>query len=140
LGTASLLFGLLPSQTKARTDEPADAFTEAAASKLLNQVVEGLRGHSLGKMLGAFDLSRMEGGPLFKDQVTAFFNQYDAIRVHFKLVEVTANAVVVDAEMDATPPGDISPPQHKSAQLRFTATKTEAGWKFLEIQPRNFFS
>lgn len=132
--TALLLFCRLNAQTNS-----AAAFTEAEASKLLNQVAEGLRGHSLSKMLGAFDLARMEGGPLFKDQVTAFFNQYDAIRVHFKLVEVTGNVVTVDAEMDATP-GDISPPQHKSVQLRFTGTKTLAGWKFLDVQPRNFFA
>src|SRR5262249_40891831 len=107
---------------------------------LLNQIAEGLQGHSPRKMLGAFDLSRMARGPEFKEQITAFFNQYDTIRVHFKLKEVTDNIVTVDAEMDETPRSSITPPQHKRVELRFTAEKTANGWKFVEVQPRGFFT
>ncbi len=117
-----------------------DVFTENTASKLLSQIAEGLQGHSSRKMLLVFDLTRMNSGPLFKEQITAFFNQYDSIRVHFKLIEVKDNTVTVDAEMDATPLSDIHPPQHKSAQLRFTATRVQNGWKFIDLDPRNFFS
>lgn len=125
----------------AQTEQPAaNVFTEGAASKLLNQVAEGLRGHSSRKMLGAFDLGRMNGGPVFKEQITAFFNQYDTIRVHFKLLDVTDNVVAVDAEMEETPRSAITPPQHKSLELRFTAEKEANGWKFVDVQPRGFFN
>lgn len=124
----------------AEPQDVAAGFTDGVASKLLNQVAEGLRGHSSRKMLAAFDLARMNGGAVFKEQITAFFNQYDTIRVHFKLVEVTDNTVVVDAEMEETPRSTITPPQHKSMELRFTAEKEANGWKFVDVQPRQFFN
>jgi hypothetical protein len=117
-----------------------EVFTEEAASKLLGQVAEGLQGHIERTMLGAFDLSLMEDGPIFQQQITAFFDQYDTIRVHFKLEEVKDNVAVVDAEMDETPVNDADPPRHKTTELRFTGTKTAAGWKFVNVQPRDFFS
>jgi len=116
------------------------AFTDSAASKLLSQVAEGLQGHSPRKMLSTFDLSRMTGGPVFKEQITAFFSQYDTIRVHFKLVEVTGNVAVVDAEMEETPRSALTAPQHKNMELRFTAEKVASGWKFVDVQPRTFFN
>ena len=136
---------LLPPLTFTQTqkpDSPKDdsTFTEQAASKLLNQVAEGLNGRTARKMLSAFDLNRMDGGAAFKDRISAFFNQTDSIRVHFKLLEVTDNIATVDAEMDVTPHSDLAPPQHKYMQLRFTGEKVGGGWKFIDVQPRNFFS
>ena len=115
-------------------------FTEADAANLLKQVAEGLQGHSKKRMLSAFDLSQMDGGPLFAEQITAFFSDYDSIRVHFKLVQVKDNVAVVDAEMDSTPRNAADPPQHKNIQLRFTAATVAGGWKFVDVQPRNYFT
>src|SRR5262249_21800945 len=126
--------------SRAQSQDQANVFTESKASKLLNQVAEGLQGHSAKKMLGAFDLSRMNGGAVFKDQITAFFNQYDTIRVHFKQLQVNDNTAIVNAEMDQSPRSAINPPQHKSMELRFTAEKDGNGWKFVDVQPRTFFS
>lgn len=141
LFTAMLLaLSTAPHDLAAQSDPPADSFSELAASKLLSQVAEGLQGHLSRKMLDAFDLARMAHGAIFKEQVTAFFNQYDFIRVHFKLVEVKDNTVIVDAQMEASTSGDATPPQRKSIQLRFTAEKTTVGWKFVDVQPRAFFS
>ena len=126
-----------------KPDAPASqdsSFTEQAASKLLDQVAEGLNGRIAKKMLSAFDLSRMNGGAVFKDQISAFFNQTDSIRVRFKLLEVTDNVATVDAELDVTPHSDLAPPQHKHTQLLFTAENGRNGWKFTDVQPRNFFS
>jgi hypothetical protein len=128
-------------QTAAQSDAPPEVITESVASKMIAQLAEGLQGHSEKTMLGVFDLRRMEGGPQFKEQVTAFFNQYDRIRVHFKLTELAEkNVVVVDAEMDETPPDEANPPQHKTMELRFTGANGPAGWKFIDVRPRNFFS
>ena len=140
LAALLLLAALLPASTAAQADTSSDVFTEAEASKLLKQVADGLQGHSKRKMLSAFDLSRMDGGPLFAEHITAFFNEYDSIRVHFKLVQVKDNVAVVDAEMDSTPRNAADPPQHKNLQLRFTAATTAGGWRFVDLQPRNFFA
>jgi hypothetical protein len=125
----------------AQTEQPdGPALTESAASKLLSRVAEGLQGHSSRKLLSAFDLSRMDGGAAFKEQITAFFNQYETVRIRLKLVEVRDHVVTVDAEMDETPRSALTPPQHKSMELRFTAEKEAAGWKFIDMQPRTFFT
>lgn len=129
-----------PELAKEQSSQAAEAFTETTAAKLLSQLAEGLRAHSSHKMLSVFDLSHMEGAPLFRQQITAFFSQYDSIRVHFKLLDVKENTVIVDAEMDATPPDGVNTAQHRTAQLRFIADKTQAGWKFIDVQPRDFFS
>lgn len=142
LALSLVVFLAVPSQSPAvaQSDPPADAFSESIASKLLSEVTEGLQAHLPRKMLGVFDLNRMNRGAIFKEQITAFFNQYDSIRVHFKLVDVKDNTVTVNAEMEESAPNAITPPQHKSIQLRFNAEKTPSGWKFVDVQPRSFFS
>ncbi|HEY6252639.1 MAG TPA: hypothetical protein VI685_22000 [Candidatus Angelobacter sp.] len=133
---------LCPGQTGAPSQgqEPSNTFTEEVAARLLSQMAEGLQGHSQKKMLSAFDLARMDGGATFKEQITAFFNQYETIRVHFKLIEVKDDTAVVDAELDGTPHDAITPPEHKRMQLTFTAGKGADGWKFIDVQPRMFFT
>src|SRR5947209_18424855 len=67
-----------------KPDAPASqgsSFTEQAASKLLDQVAEGLNGRIAKKLLSAFDLNRMNGGAVYKDQISASFDQSDSLRV-----------------------------------------------------------
>ena len=129
----------MPPILRAQSKEDS-SFSERMASRLLDQIAEGLNGHSGKKMLSAFDLGRMNGGTTFKDQVTSLINQTDSIRIHFKLIEVTENTAIADVEMDATFTSDLAPPQHKHAQLRFAAETGHKGWKFIDVQPRAFFS
>jgi hypothetical protein len=104
----------------------------------------GLESRIVKKTLGAFDLSRMSGGPAFKNQITALLNQYESVRIHFNLVETSTTGAegtaVVDVEMEENPPGDVSAPVHKRVQLRFVAQSGPKGWKFVDVQPRSFFS
>lgn len=125
---------------RSQDQQTSGAFTESAAAKLLSQMAEGLQGHSSKKILGAFDVARMDGGASFKEQITAFLNQYETIRVHFKLGEVKDGTVTVDAELDATPRDSLTPPEHKKLQLTFTADNGSGSWKFVDVQPRTFFS
>jgi len=89
----------------------------------------------------------MNGGPAFKEQWTAFFNQYDEIRIHFQLTETsmegTQGVALVEAEMECShedPQSSVTPPAHKHAQLRLVAIQGLGGWKFADVQPRTFFS
>jgi hypothetical protein len=140
----SLLVFFLPgwgsNMAGTQNQQSASELTDAIASPLLAQVAEGLQGRVANLMLGAFDLTRMPAGPAFKQQIAAFINQTDNIRVHFKQLEVKGNAVLVDAEMDATPHSDIAVPVQKHTQLRFTAENGKGGWKFVDVEPRGFFS
>ena len=124
-------------------DDPS-AFTDRVAAQLLDQVREGLQSRISKKTLGAFDLSRMSGGPAFKNQITALLNQYESVRIHFNLIETSTTGAeataLVDVEMEGNLPGDVSAPIHKHAQLRFVAQSGAKGWKFIDVQPRSFFS
>ena len=126
--------------SQSQNQKAPDTFTEGAAAKLLSQIAEGLQGHSSKKMMAAFDLARMDGGATFKEQITAFLNQYETIRIHFKLIEVKDGTATVDAELDATPRDSLTPPEHKKLQLTFTADNGSGSWKFVDVQPRAFFS
>jgi hypothetical protein len=121
-----------------------NSFTERESWQLLTQISGALLAHNQKKMLGAFDLGKMPGGPMFQQQVIAFFGQTGIIRVHFNLaqagMEDGKGVVTVDVEMEADLRDDGRPPMRKQAQLRFVAEKSSAGWKFTDVQPRNFFS
>lgn len=121
-----------------------NSFSPHIASQLLSQVREGVEGRSQKKMFAAFALNKMENGPLFKQQIAGLFNRTETIRVHLNLVEASATAetqasVQVDAEMEADP-RDNSLPVHRRARVTFTVEKTAVGWKFVDVQPRSFFS
>ncbi len=139
-----LLVFLLPVWARnvaaAQDQQAASGLTDAIASHLLAQVAEGLQGRVANTMLGAFDLDRMPAGAMFKQQITAFINQTDNIRVHLKELQVHGNTVSVDVEMDATPHSDIVVPVQKHTQMRFTAGNGKSGWKFVDVEPRGFFT
>jgi hypothetical protein len=121
------------------------AFSDRVASQLLDQLTAGLVAHNQSKMLGAFDLSKMQDGPLFRQQVTNFFRQTGNIRFHFNIIEISMDGnkgiAEVAAEMDVEVLREaITPPLRKQATLRFVAENGPAGWKFTDVQPRVFFS
>ena len=139
-----LLQPLSANQSAAPQEKDASAFTDQVAAQLLDQIRQGIESRNLKKILGAFDLSRMSGGPVFKNQITAWLNQYESVRIHCNVLETTTTgaegSAIVDVEMEANSPGDVSAPVHKHAQLSFVAQKGARGWKFTDVQPRSFFS
>jgi hypothetical protein len=124
----------------AQDQQPTSELTDSIASRLLAQVAEGLQSRVANTILGAFNLSRMPGGPAFRQQIAAFINQTDNIRVHSKELQVKGNTVLVDVEMDATPHSDIAVPVRKHTQMSFTAENGKDGWKFVDVEPRGFFT
>lgn len=132
--------GSVPAQTTA----PQNVFGVSDAAKLLRQVNDGLINGKAGKFLSAFDVAKMTDGQLFKQQVTAFLSHTDSIRTHFNLTEAAMDGekgtATVEAELEADPRDGNTPPLHKQATLRFVAERTPAGWKFIDVQPRSFFS
>ncbi|HEX5434444.1 MAG TPA: hypothetical protein VFY05_09425 [Candidatus Angelobacter sp.] len=121
-----------------------DGFTLADAATLLQRMNDALMNRQTGKFLSVFDLTKMSGGALFKQQVTSFISHSDSIRMHFNLTEVTMTGAqgeaTADAEMEAEIPNSSRPALYKQATLRFSAEKTGASWKFIDVQPRSFFS
>ena len=134
---------LLPAQGGPPQAPPPNAFDDRAASRLLMRLSEALHGHSQKQFLAVFDLARMKNGPLFQQQIASFFSGTESIRVHLNLVEVTAEgeraAVAVDAEMELQP-GNGGPASRRNERLNFVAAGSGGSWKFVDLQPRGFFS
>jgi hypothetical protein len=117
-------------------------FTDKTASDLLLQLSEALEGHSQKKMLALFDLPQMKGGGSFKQQINLFFSQTESIHVHLNLVETATGekpSFTVDAEMDAQPSNG-GQAWRRNERLSLTVANAGGSWKFVEIQPRSFFS
>jgi hypothetical protein len=140
---ALLLCGIVQAQSAPQQQPGPSAFDAQTASRLLLQLSEALQGHSQKQFLGLHDLDRMKDGPLFKQQINSFFGQTDSIRVHLNLTDTSFDGdkanLTVDAEMEAAP-SNAGAPARRNEQLTFTVARVGDKWKFIEVQPRSFFS
>lgn len=118
-------------------------FDAQTASRMLLQLSEALQGQSQKKFLALFDLPRMKDSALFKQQIASFFSQTIAIRVHLNLGETAVEGdratIAVEAEMEAEPANG-GPIARRNDRLNFTVANTGGTWKFVDLQPRSFFS
>jgi hypothetical protein len=140
---ALLLCGIVRAQNAPQPQPTPVAFDAQTASRLLLQLSEALQGHSQKQFLGLFDLDRMKDGPLFQQQISSFFGQTDSVRVHLNLVDTSlvgdkAN-LAVDAQMEAAPSNG-GAAERKNERLNFVVASQGNRWKFVEVQPRSFFS
>jgi hypothetical protein len=131
-------------QAQSAQQQPSPgAFDAQSASRLLLQLSESLQGQSQKQFLELFDLSRMKDGALFRQQVSSFFSKTISIRVHMNLVDTSVEgdkaALAVDAQMEAEPDtgGAVT---RKNERLNFAVARAGDKWKFVEVQPRSFFS
>lgn len=137
-----LCVALRAQDTQHQAPTPA-AFDQQAASRLLLQLSESLQGHSQKQFLALFDLGRMKDGPLFKQQASSFFTQTESIRVHLNLIDTSVDgdkaSIAVDAEMEAEPRNG-NPIARRNERLNFVVANVGNSWKFVDLQPRSFFS
>ncbi len=118
-------------------------FSSSVANNVLNDLRDGLEGHSERLMLSAFDPDKMSGYMSFEDQIQALFQKYDAFRVHYRIaqstIEGSKGVVLVDFELEEIPrTGGM--PVRRSGSLRFEMERGRKGWKIVDFNPRGFFS
>lgn len=134
---------ILPAQTAPQQQPTPSAFDAQTASRLLLQLSEALQGHSQKQFLALFSLDKMKEGTLFKQQINSFFAQTESIRVHLNLGETSVDGdktmLAVEAEMEAAPSNGGAIMRRKD-RLNFVVTNTGNSWKFVDLQPRSFFS
>jgi hypothetical protein len=140
---ALLLCGIVQAQNAPQPQPTPAAFDAQTASRLLLQLSEALQGHSQKQFLALFDLDRMKDGPLFQQQISSFFGQTDSIRVHLNLVDTSLDGdkanLAVDAQMEAAPSNG-GAAERRNERLNFVVASQGNRWKFVEVQPRSFFS
>lgn len=131
---------------QAAPQQPATAAGDSSdqiASRLLQQLGQALKGHSQKTVLAVFDFPQMKRGMLFKEQITNFLFQTESIRLHANLVESAVEGdratMTVDAEMELEPRNG-GTPSRRSERVNFAAARSGGEWKFVDVQPRSFFS
>ena len=121
-----------------------EVFSTAVANNVLNDLRDGLEGHTQRLMLSAFDADKMDGYLEFEDQIEAFFNKYSTFSVYFRIAQTATDGpkgiALVDIQLEEIPRGSASPPIRKSGQMRFELERGKKGWKIVDFSPRNFFS
>jgi len=121
-----------------------EVFSTAVASSVLNDLRDGLEGHTQRLMLSAFDADKMDGYLEFEDQIEAFFNRYSTFSVYFRIAQTATDGpkgiALVDIQLEEIPRGSASPPIRKNGQIRFELERGKKGWKIVDFSPRNFFS
>ena len=142
-----------PDQSKKKKDKKdkgsqdvvnTEVFSTAVANSVLNDLRDGLEGHTQRLMLSAFDADKMDGYLQFEDQIEAFFNKYTSFNVYFRIAQSATEGpkgiVLVDIQLEEIPRGAASPPIRKNGQMRFELERGKKGWKIVDFNPRNFFS
>ncbi len=118
-------------------------FDDQAATKLLSQLTQGLENANQKQVLSVFDFSHMDDGQRFQQQLISFVAHAESIRLHLNLVRVNSDSgkgsALADIEIEIEP-RDGTLPVRKQARLSFSALSSAAGWKFVDVQPRGFFS
>jgi hypothetical protein len=121
-----------------------EVFSTAVANNVLNDLRDGLEGHTRRLMLSTFDADKMDGYLEFEDQIEAFFNRYEAFSVYFRIVQTSTDGpkglALVDIQLEEIPRGATSAPVRKNGQIRFELERGKKGWKIVDFNPRNFFS
>ena len=124
-----------------------DVFSDDVARNILDDLRDGLEGHSQRLMLSAFDADKMDGYLTFEDQIEAMFQRYSEFRVHFRITQTTTEGpkgvILVDFELEEVPnsrTGANVVPQRRNGQVRFELERGKKGWKIVDFSPRSFFS
>ena len=125
----------------------SEVFSDAIARNVLDDLRDGLEGHSYRLFESAFS-EDMDGYMTFQDAVEAMFQRYSEFRVHFSITQTTVEGpkgvILVDIEMEQVPnAGPTAPapqPQRRESQVRFELERGKKGWKIVDFSPRGFFS
>jgi hypothetical protein len=130
---------------KAKAQDPYDSavFSQAVANTVLNDLRDGLEGHSQRLLLSAFDQDKMDGYLTFEDQIEAMFQRYDSFRVHFRIsqstIEGSKGVVLVDFDLEEIPRAG-GAPIRRNGQVKFEMERGRKGWKIVDFNPRGFLS
>lgn len=125
----------------------SEVFSDAVAKNVLDDLRDGLEGHSYRLFESAFS-EDMDGYLTFQDQVEAMFQKYSEFRVHFNIAQSTTEGpkgvILVDITMEEVPNAGANArapqPQRRDSQVRFELERGKKGWKIVDFSPRSFFS
>jgi len=132
-----------PDRPDASSQQPLD-LTEQVVHDVLEPFQAGMTGHSLRQVLATLDRDDMPGYAQVRDQLAAFFRQYDAVRFRYKVLQVTADKdhgfAMAEVDLEAQSVDSNQVPAQRSTQMRFQIKLGPKGWKIVGFQPSDFFA
>ena len=132
-----------PAPPPAPTEEKLD-LSDQVIRDIFGPLQRGMEGHNSYQVLALFDQQQTPDYAQVRDQLRAFFAQYDAIRFRYQLLQVTSDknggSAVAEIEMEATPADPSQITLRRETQMRFRLTLGRKGWKLVGFAPANFFA
>jgi hypothetical protein len=140
----------LTTTTSVAKQQPADKaepFSGAVVEQLMHQVRDGLVARNPDKILAAFDPDNTPDYGLFSEQLRAFFEKWDNIRVYYQILQTAetkcdsaaCGIATVQLQMEADDVQSQLPAMRRSAQLQLTFQRGDKGWKIVNLTPRDLF-
>jgi hypothetical protein len=132
-----------PALPPAPNEEKLD-LSDQVIRDVFTPLQEGMQGHNLDQVLATFDDQQMPDYAVVRDQLRAFFDQYDAIRFRYQLLQVTSDksgaSAVAEIQIEATPADESQMTARREAQMRFRLARVSKGWKVAGFSPADFFA
>jgi hypothetical protein len=133
-----------PAEQKAQEQPAPEQFSDGDMDKVLRDMREGLEGHTSRRFLSVFADKQMDGYLSFHEQIEQFFEQYDDFRIHYRIIqssaEGTKGVALVELQMEAIPRIGSGAPLRRDQQIRFELERGKKGWKVVDFRPRDFFT
>lgn len=118
--------------------------TEEVVRDILSNLQKGLECHDLRQVLAIFDQHAMNNYDAVRNQLTAFFRQYETVQFRYQILQATADKgsgfATADIDMDAVTPDNSQVPLRRTLQMRFRIKLSPKGWKVTGFTPSDFFA
>ncbi len=134
---------------------PAGEFDAAAAERAVRRQVEDLRSAFESKqtsgVMRAVDPNGLSAYSGFEDQISNLMDSTSELRLFFRSANVQVRApagagkpataqAMVDAEMVYSLKASPTQQKRKTGQLQMDLVQSDAGWRFVKIEPRSFLT
>ncbi len=118
--------------------------TEQVVRDVLEPLQRGIEERSAAHVLAVFDEQATPDYPQLRDQMRAFFTQYESVRFRYKVLQVTSEKdqgfAIAEIDMAATPADETQLVVQRSTQMRFQLKLGPKGWKLVGFRPSDFFT
>ncbi len=134
-----------PEQEPPETSGPQPlTVTEQVIQDVLEPLQRGIEGHNPAQVLAVFDQEETPDFARLRDQMRAFFSQYEPIRFRYKVLQVTSEkdhgSAIAEIDMAATPVDETKMSVQRSTQMSFQLKLGDKGWKLVGFKPSDFFT
>jgi hypothetical protein len=134
----------VPSQEAPPSSPQPLTLTEQVIRDVLEPLQRAFEEHNSAQALGVFDPQETPDFARFRDQMRAFFSQYQTIRFRYKVLQVTSEknrgSAIAEVDMALTPADETKMAVQRSTQMSFQLNLGDKGWRLVGFKPSDFFA